>query len=246
MLSAEDITGCNGMPLSIIGASEVYETSIYPRNFNKHHPEHPNADPLLSELVGRVVRHSRVQIMPVAVHDAYHNLGISPVLLADESEQFRLTLLHHADCLAENVLDLSEPSKPVVRPIEPIDLKKIWVKPEMGNVGIDGQWDSRRKTGLFLALYLIKQGMEQPKGVINKFLDTTDPDLKLQLAWQLIHGAAEVAVKPVEPIYRQSVIHEGSRKRPLKKLTSVLFSIFTPEYLPDYVHVMQEQLQLAA
>lgn len=246
MLSPEDITDHNGIPLSIIGSAEAYEFADHFNAYNKHHPEHPNAAEELTGLGGRVVRHSRVQIAPISTHDDYHDLELMPLLPTDESGQFKVTLLNHADCIADQVIDLSNPKNPKVRPLETSDMHKIRVKPEMGKVGEDGQWDSRRKTGQFLAGYLISQDVGHLKGEINRFLDTESADIKIQIAWQLIHEAANIAVKPIIPTYEKTVKIGIHSKTPTPRLTNVLFGIFTPNFMPDYVKLLEQRLRQVA
>lgn len=246
MLSAEAITDTNGMPLSIVGADQYYLAPVHSSAFNKHHPEHPDADPLLQGLGGRVVRHSRVQRMPVVVHQYYHDLDISPILPDSEFEQFRATLLGHGGYVAADVLDLTDPRSPRIRPVEPADIEKIHVRPEVGNIGKDGQWDARRKTAEFLGRYLTKQDLSHEKGRVRRFLNTEPSPEKLDLAWELIHAAAAVATSPITPVYEKAVRAGELAKVPQPKLTTIIFGVFRRGYVSDYIDELERNLAAAA
>ncbi len=241
MFAPEEITGANGLALHIVSSDASYKAAILADEINKHHPEHPNNSPELLGLRGRVVRHSRVQIVPIDEHDIYHELCVGPILPVDDEEAFKMVMLHHGDCLSDLVLDLSSIDKPEVRPIKDVDIPKIRVKPEIGNVGPDSDWDTRRRTCEFLARYLINHGPKSSDVWVKKFLRERDEAQRLELVRIILHEAAHLALEPIQPVYEQSrkKLYIPSHEPP--KLSTVLFKIFLPEYYQDYVQLLEER-----
>ena len=237
----ETPTDTYGMPLLILPP----KAHIDRRLTNKHHPWHPNADLPEDSDADRAIRYSIVERLHKKVHSEYHRHFLGPKLPETDAEKFFLTILGRAGYITEEVLDFTNGSyKPI--PFRPDYQDRINVFPDYAAKGGDGQDFKTRRTGLFLASYVISQKLEHMGTKVDQFLDAKDAEVRRELGEELINEAIHVAVDPFVEMYGRAIRQQRIIQGNSGDMSSVVMSIIKPQYISDYFDPLAMNLRAAA
>lgn len=206
----EDIQDCvkllapvdelTGVPLPIKPPLEVPPFGR-PDLANWHHLYHPSNSKLLTTSSGLAIRHSRLQLLPVATHhNYYHHLFEQPSRLPrTNAQRFGQLIITMAGYIPSHAIDLHADDPTIAVPLSTRLRQRLQTSGELearGQGNIAG----------FIKDYLVVQDLSHVKEtVIEEFLDTHDMDRKNFLGHWLLAIASEVAVEPVKPIYKQAL-----------------------------------------
>lgn len=179
---------------------------------NWHHHYHPSDSKLLKSSAGLAVRHVRLQLLPViSHHNAYHSIFLGPELPATNEERFGQIILACANYVPAYAIDMSKDD-----PTEPVKLSRHMRL----RLQSSGEVEVRGKSNIatFIKDHLVHQDFSHVKdSVIDEFLNTRDQERKKNLGHWLLALASEIAVEPIEPLYKQ-VLDEGLIPKPKMKL----------------------------
>lgn len=175
---------------------------------NWHHHWHPESHPVLQNLGGLALRHSRVQLVDPAYHNmgtrAYHRYYAGPVIPESPEEQFREVVLACAGLIPAKGLDMSGD--------EP---REVWLSPRQ--VEILHTRDDRlpfdyryfrysyNEVREFLTDYVLSQELMHVRlGDIDEFLHTRRESVKRKLGEKLLREQVNTATQAVCPDYKRA------------------------------------------
>lgn len=181
-------------------------------NNNWHHHYHKSTDPALTSQDGLAIRHSRLQLLPIPVHNRYHDIFEGPPLPKTNSERFGHLVLVSAGYIPSEAVNVYGDNPAEV--VELSDKKRSRLQ-SSGQIHLRGQSNISN----FMRRYLIKQDLSHvDEQLIDEFLHTGSIYRKRFLGHYLLAMASEVAVEPIKPVYQQALeeglIVEQDRKLP--------------------------------
>lgn len=188
------------MPLPILPTSSVPRFSDG-QFANWHHHYHPSDNRLLTSVSGIAIRHLRLQLLPVkSRHQAYHDLFIGPEELPEtQEERFGHIVLACAGYIPRSAVDVrkDDPGEPVAIP------RKMRNRLQTsGEIEVRGQPNITN----FIRNHLVLQDFSHVEdSIVEEFITTPDRDRKKFLGHWLLAIASEIAVEPIEPVYRQAL-----------------------------------------
>ena len=168
---------------------------------NWHHQYHPSNSIRLTSAAGLAVRHVRLQLLPVETHhNRYHKIFEGPEYLPRTSEErFGHIILACAGYIPPNAIDVYNKD-----PSDPVGLSKR-MRHRLQN---SGEVEVRGHTNIanFMKDYLVNQDFSEiNESIIEEFLTTKSLQRKKFLGHWLLGIASEIAVEPIQPIYRQAL-----------------------------------------
>lgn len=184
-----------GLPYPIAPNDRLWLPLDNPDVANEHHAFHPF--PEYTSVAEIALRNARIQIVPVEYHNltrmAYHRFYKGPEKPTDEADIFRRVVYACAGYVPLDVIDLSS-GEPVERPSTKTERRHFLVHDQedvFSNRYFRYGYGPIRD---FFTNYLLQQSdMQVDESVIEQFLTTKSPDIKLQLGMQILWSAAEIA-----------------------------------------------------
>ncbi len=205
--------------------------------------------PELNDQAGRALRVSRVQHIPRWLHDRKHNLfftnGVEQ-LPTSQSDKFALIVLAVAGYASRSALDLrgtepklitmSENTYRFVRGRRQLHFEMR----KSHTLGCRTPEQSANKIGMFFAEYIRQHGFEDivNESVVDEFLHTSNSAKRRKLGNKIIGHAAEAAVEPIKPLYREAFSAGFVRPAFAHPLKAVL-TVFPQERWPDYHDIVE-------
>lgn len=185
---------------------------------NWHHHYHPSNSKLLTSAAGLAVRHVRLQLLPLETHhNVYHAIFEGPKLPVTNEQRFGQIILACANYIPPLAIDVHKDD-----PTEPVSLSKRMRHRLQTSGEIELRGHSNIST--FIKNYLVAQDLSHVNDlVIEEFLYTHDQERKRYLGHWLLAIASEIAVEPIEPVYRQA-LDEGLILTPKQKLPNLVKS----------------------
>lgn len=186
------------LPLPVLPPVEVLANSTdIPTNW--HHHYHPSNSRLLTSKAGIAVRHVRLQLLPVELHNTYHSIFEGPSLPRTNEQRFGQIIIAATGYIPPFAIDVlaNDPSQPV-------ELSED-VRHRLqasGEIVTKGQSNISE----FMKNYLVSRDLSHVnETVIEEFLETSDILRKRFLGHWLLAMASEVAAEPLMPLYRQAL-----------------------------------------
>jgi hypothetical protein len=219
-----------GIPLSIyIPASYRAETGQLDRHkyqVNKHHRFAPKKNLIHKEGdIGKILRYSCYQYVPVKLHDAFNAYYDKPLLPETRAAKFGALLLSIARYLPAEAMDVSGDS-PVKTEISDEERMLIWsnneLRPEQG-----------AKVQKIVLEYVTKQDINgADQNLIEEFLTTPYDDARIEKGKQLFSIAAEAAVEPVQRAYVEAWEGKLLPRHDIRSAPSKLFDLSQARAVP--------------
>ncbi|MBA3757853.1 hypothetical protein H0X09_03240 [Candidatus Saccharibacteria bacterium] len=203
-----------GMPLPVLPPEEVPSFKD-PTSANWHHHYHPGKDKLLTSINGLALRHVRVQILPIDTHNDYHSIFEGPPLPTTNEQRFGQIVLACAGYVPSHAID--------VYGDDPTEKVELGAK-NRNRLQTTGELEVRGQVNLaaFMKNYLIRQDFSHVKeSIIDEFIESRDNDRRWFLGHWLLAIASEIAVEPLEPVYKQA-LDEGLIDKTQKKLPTIV------------------------
>ena len=206
------------MPLPVLPPADIPHSGSK-ESVNWHHHYHPSNDKLLTSINGLAVRHVRLQLLPeVSYHNKYHSIFKGPEELPRTNEaRFGHIVLACAGYVPGLAIDVNSDN-----PIEAVELDPSLRQRLQSSGELEVRGSSNIAT--FIKKHLVRQDFSHvSETVIEEFLTTRDLDRRWFLGHWLLAIASEIALEPVNPIYRQA-LNEGLIHKPTKKLPNIVKS----------------------
>ncbi len=251
MILMETPTDSCGMPLLVLNPQRKLRGKT-----NKHHPWHPDDDlsapresleDLNYEYLRlKSLRYSILELLPVGLHQDYHNHYRGPKLPETDTDTFFSVILGRAGYRTERVLDFRNGSPVEIDTTKAI-AKKLKVFPDRAHPDAYGQDYRTRRTGMFLAQYALGQDLGHIDELkIEQFLASDSEETRTELGKFIIEEAIRVAVDPIVEKYRYALdqhrIPHYNGEGPFKVVTD----IFKASQMPYYFDTLSTQLSNAA
>jgi hypothetical protein len=244
-----------GLPLPVFVSPEMMDAAGI--HTNHHHHFHPRKSQELgylgnglnfSELKpaeqtvwleGKAVRNSRVQVVPLYLHQRYHDFFTGPLLPQSRADKFTATVLACAGVLPRRAIDLSKLGG--YREIDLTDKQHRFLKgfKRLHFVGAheDRQYEivKRDRIGRFFADYAIEQSAQHLIGdsLIDEFLHTSNETSRKKIGRSILEMAIDESVASLISL-RDEAAREGMLRRKRTHLSSIVKQFFVPSKFDDY------------
>src|SRR3990167_3469932 len=256
-----------GLPLPIF----VTRRKFYSHSVNYHHHFHPKRssalgvfeevehldedqyqhpqtqemyiDPL--KLEGKAVRFSRGQLVPVFLHDRYHDIFYGPPLPQDRKSKFTVTVLACAGVMPRKAIDLSIPEEYSEKGLNDdqhrfiASSKRMYFEhamaPKEGDAEVKRDW-----IGKFFAAYAVEQSLRLPTEMFEEFLHTKKEQKRRKLGREILNEAIGLSVAELVPI-REKARHEGMVHSKATSLGSTILKFFPESKFPEYYSTLENQ-----
>lgn len=188
-----------GIPLSIY-VPDSYRDDVgrldqNKHKVNKHHRFAPKKFLIHKHgELGKILRYSCLQFVPVELHDEFNKSYDQPLLPVTQLTKFGAIILSVARYLPAEAIDVSNGS-PRKRELSLAERQLIWsnneLRPEQGSKVQDA-----------ILRYVVSQDINGvDERLVEEFLTTLDDETRVARGKQLFRIAAEVAVEPIEQRY---------------------------------------------
>jgi hypothetical protein len=217
-----------GIPLTIYIPAEYRQSNgrLYTSGVDKHHRFAPKKRLLHKEPdMGKLLRYSCYQYVPVKLHRAFNSYYDEPKLPKDIAARFGAILLSIARYLPEDAVDVSGES-PKEEGLSLEERQRIWANNEL-----------RPEQGSKLQQELLNHvATRKIEGVdlnlVQEFVTTPSDDIRIKIGKQLLRAAAEVAVEPVEQDYIDAWESKLLPRQDIRPETARLFDITQARAVP--------------
>lgn len=260
-----------GLPLPVLTRSTDFfierRGNLTARTKNFHHGFHPNRSPLLGydqsgrllaagdpdRISGRALRYSRGQLLPVWLHDRYHDIFLGPDLPTDVRSRFTRVVLACAGVVPRQAIDLHTPGSFQITP-ELSDRRYNQITKHTyheGEVSPPRYPNRRGELGRFIADYAINNSLNdilserEIKQKVHEFLIPRSPQTRKEAGRIILAHAVDASVADLIPIHKEAV-KEKMAKSTKKRLGEIMLQYFTPDRFVDYFSPLEDKLAIAA
>lgn len=259
-----------GLPLPVLAKSADFfirkGENLFPRQKNFHHGFHPERSQALGydelgvllpaghadRISGRALRYSRGQILPIWLHNRYHDIFLGPELPEDTRSRFTRVVLACAGVVPRQAIDLYTPGEYIKTPEMSDKVYRQIVK----NIHYEGEisrprYPNRRgELGRFIADYAINNSLnnimseKEIQDKIKQFLLPKTPESRKEAGRVILAHAVDASVADLIPIHKEAV-KEKMAKNSKKALGEIMLQFFTPNRFIDYFNPLEDKLSIA-
>jgi hypothetical protein len=187
-------------------ADESGYEEIYPDEYtlSRHHPFHPE-DELKSNKAGALfLRHSRVQMVPAWLHNAYHDAYVGPKLPKTVKQRFLMGVFAVAGYMPKSAIDIPasiDAGEDKIRHLKFSEYKKM-IKPDVLKGDYIKDSDNLRRASKFMMEFIMKQEISSINELtLEEFLLSEDRQRKKELARLIFAHIADVSTEPIKDEY---------------------------------------------
>lgn len=205
----------------------------------------------LTDQAGKALRYSRVQRVPRWLHDRKHNIhypeGVE-WLPTTKQDKFALVILSCAGYASPWAIDARGDKPRLVRMSrrthEFVQGRRQLHQERRRDPDLEcwNETRTRRSIGLFIAEYVKEQDIgDVDEATVDMFLNSPNKKVRRRMGNVILGHAIEVAIDPLQPIYRQALADNLLRSSEVHPMR-IVKQMFPQEKWPDYHIAFKEQL----
>ncbi|MEI6237446.1 MAG: hypothetical protein WCP03_02490 [Candidatus Saccharibacteria bacterium] len=243
------VDNLTGMPLPIYPFSNEHDLGVelydgpktsedlggLTENINNwHHAFHPEYEMKSNKAGALFLRHSRVQRVPVWLHDDYHYIYQGPEISDDIEKRFLMGVFAVAGYMPKVAIDV--PNSLEEDKIVPLTFSeyKEMIQPDM----LKGQFAEKkvrlRQASKFMMKIILKQDVKAVKvSDCKEFLITSDREKRLKMAHLIIEQLADQSTEPINDKYEKARKKKRVKYRGLVTPRDVVLTVTDPFILEN-------------
>jgi hypothetical protein len=234
----------SGLPLPVLPIAPPDKGSETWADFD--HGFYPERSKPLRQVGGTAVRHSRGQVLPRWLHERKHKVfPEGPKLPENLAWRHIVAVLACADFVPRQAIDLRGMYDYRVIEMSDRQLEKLALSRAVHVEGIGTRQEKHVRSciGRLFARYALEQDLSHiSPEVIDEFLSTEDPDVKVRLGSVLLRDAMELSVKPVSAM-REQLRDQGLMQLSAKDPLATVENFFVEDCFPDYFTTLDQRLR---
>jgi len=248
------VDNLTGMPLPIYPFSNEHEygaelyngsedlSDLTEISKNCHHAFHPEDDLKTNKNGSLFLRHSRVQRVPVWLHDGYHSIYQGPEITDDIEKRFLMGVFAVAGYMPKVAIDI--PNSLEEDKIIPLTFSKYkeMIQPDM----LKGQFDEKKVRLRHASKFMMKIILSQDVQAVNvsdckEFLTTNDRQKRLKIAHLIVEQLADQSTEQISEKYQKARKKKRVKYRGLVTPRDVVLTVTNP-FIPENLKKLEDKV----